>query len=201
MRYKIEFEDKWLECLKNSFYESLYFDSLLKIRPRYENHSVELIAFISNELVGLLDIEIVPPDEQICRSGEDFCGQIALVAVIPDKRRLKIGTKLLESAIKILEKETRIKKIEILFREDGVTNSWLTSLNFEKCAQYYEVSLVSDFFAKYEIKLPFGLIPNRFDAFLEKESFDIITKEHAPEQTYPISVFQKGLYLSFLPED
>jgi ribosomal protein S18 acetylase RimI-like enzyme len=193
VKYKIDFEDKWLECLKNSFYDSLYFDSLVKIKPRYENHSVELVAFISDELVGLLDIEIVPPDEQICRSREDFCGQIALVAVIPDKRRLKIGTKLLESAIEILGKETRIKEIEILFREDGVTSSWLTSLNFDKCAKYYEVSLVSDFFAKYEIKLPFGLIPNRFDAFLEKESFDSITKEHSPEQTYPISVFQKGL--------
>jgi ribosomal protein S18 acetylase RimI-like enzyme len=193
VKYKIDFEDKWLECLKNSFYDSLYFDSLVKIKPRYENHSVELVAFISDELVGLLDIEIVPPDEQICRSREDFCGQIALVAVIPDKRRLKIGTKLLDSAIEILGKETRIKEIEILFREDGVTSSWLTFLNFEKCAQYYEVSLASDFFAKYGIKLPFGLIPNRFDAFLEKESFDIITKEHSPEQTYPISVFQKGL--------
>ncbi len=193
MRYKIEFEDKWLECLKDSFYDSLYFDSIVKIKPRYENYSVELVAFISDELVGLLDIEIISPDEQICSSKENFCGQIALVAVIPDKRRLKIGTKLLESAIQILVKETTIKELEILFREDGVTSSWLTSLNFEKCAQYYEVSLVSDFFAKYEINLPFGLIPNRFDAFIEKEFFELITNEHAPEQTYPISIFQKGL--------
>jgi ribosomal protein S18 acetylase RimI-like enzyme len=193
VRYKTEFEEKWLECLKNSFFDSLYFDSLVKFKPRYENHSVELVAFLDDEFVGLLDIEIVPPDEQICLSREEFCGQIALVAVIPDKRRLKIGTKLLEFAIEILGNETKINEIEILFREDGVISSWLTSLNFQKCAKYYEVSLVSDFFAKYDVKLPFGLIPNRLDAFLEKKSFDLITKEHAPEQTYPISVFQKGL--------
>jgi ribosomal protein S18 acetylase RimI-like enzyme len=166
---------------------------MVKIKPRYENHSVELVAFINDELVGLLDIEIVPPDEQICRSNDEFCAQIAFVAVIPDKRRLKIGTKLLEFATEILEKETKIKEIEILFREDGVVSTWLTSLNFEKCAQYYEVSLASDFFDNYAITLPFGLIPNRLDAFLEKEAFDIFTREHSPENTYPISVFQKGL--------
>ena len=191
--YESEFEERWLECLKNSFYKSEYFDSLVRIKPRYENYSIELVAFLDDELVGLLDIETVPPDEQICRSKKDFCGQIALIAVVPSKRRNKIGTKLVESAIQILKEETTIKELEILFREDAVTNLWLASLNFEKCAHYYEVSLAGDFFTKYDIDLPFGLIPSRLDAFVEEESFNIIKKNHAPEQTYPISVFQKSL--------
>ncbi len=191
LKYESKYEDRWLECLKNSFYDSLYYDSLMKIKPRYENYSIELVAFFHDELVGLLDIEIVSPDEQICRSHDIDCSQIALVAILPDKRRMKIGTKLLETAFQILKNETTVKKIEILFRENNITSSWLASLDFEKCDHYYEVYLTSDFFMKYEINLPFGLIAGRLNAFAEQEAYEILSKELAPEQTYPISVFQK----------
>lgn len=193
MKYESKYEDQWLECLRNSFFDSLYHDSVLKIKPRYENHSIELVAFMNDELVGLLDIEIVSPDEHICYSQDISCGQISLVAILPDKRRMKVGTKLLETAINILNKETTIKGIEILFREDNVTSSWLETLDFKKCAHYYEISLTNDFFVKYDVKLPFGLIAGRFNAFADQEAYEIISKEHAPEQTYPISVFQRSL--------
>ncbi|MHA1444674.1 MAG: hypothetical protein ACTSR4_07995, partial [Candidatus Hodarchaeales archaeon] len=80
-----------------------------------------------------------------------------------------------------------------LFREDEGTSSWLVSLGFEKCDHYYEVFLTNDFFVKYGIKLPFGLIAGRFNAFVEQEEYEIISKQHAPEQTYPISVYQRRL--------
>lgn len=193
LKYKTKYEDQWLECLKNSFYDSFYYDSLVKTKPRYENYSIELVAFSNDELVGLLDIELVSSDEQICGSQNTDCGQIAFVAIIPHKRRMRIGSRLLETAIQTLKSETTIKKIEILFREDNVTSSWLASLNFEKCAHYYEISLTSDFFTKYDINLPFGLIAGRLNAFAEQEAYEIISKEHAPEQTYPISVYQRNL--------
>ena len=193
LKYESKYEDRWLECLKNSFYDSIYYDSLLKIKPRYESLSIDLVAFLHDELVGLLDIEIVSPDEQICCPQNIICSQIALVAILPDKRRMKIGTKLLETAIQILKNETPVKKIEILFREDNIISSWLSTLDFEKCAHYFEVSLTSDFLKKYEIILPFGLIADRFNAFAEQEAYDIISNEHAPELTYPISVFQRTI--------
>ncbi|MHA1513195.1 MAG: GNAT family N-acetyltransferase [Candidatus Hodarchaeales archaeon] len=193
LKYESKYEDQWLECLRISFFDSLYHDSVLKIKPRYENHSIELVAFMNDELVGLLDIEIVPPDEHICYSQDISCGQISLVAILRDKRRMKIGTKLLETAINILNTETTIKGIEILFRDDNVTSSWLETLEFKKCAHYYEISLTNDFFVKYGVKLPFGLIASRFNAFADQEAYEIISKEHAPEQTYPISVFQRSL--------
>ncbi len=193
LKYETKYEDQWLECLRNSFFDSLYYDSILKIKPRYENFSIELVAFIHHELVGLLDIEITSPDEHICCSQDIKCGQIVLVAISPHKRRMKIGTKLIETAIQILNEETTIEGIEMLFREDNITSSWLESLDFEKCAHYYEISLSGDFFSKYDIELPFGIIAGKLNAFADQEAFEIILKEHSPEQTYPISVFQRIL--------
>jgi ribosomal protein S18 acetylase RimI-like enzyme len=193
LKYESKYEDSWLECLKNSFFDSLYYDSLVKVKPRYENDSIELVAFINNELIGLLDVEIVSPDEYICCSDDIDCCQIVFVTILPNYRRMKIGTKLLETAIQILKNKTALKKIEILFREDMITSSWLESLNFEKCDHYYEISLTNDFFTKYGIDLPFGLIVGKFGAFVGQEGFELLSKEHAPEQTYPISVYQRDL--------
>ena len=56
--YEMKDEQKWLLCLKDAYFSSEYVDHLVKMKPRYENPSIELVAIENDQILGLIDIEI-----------------------------------------------------------------------------------------------------------------------------------------------
>ena len=193
LNYNLEYEKNWLECLKEAFYSSPYYDTLLQVKPRYENPSIELIALDQTELIGFLDIEIVPQEEQFCFNDEENveCGQLSLIGVHPDYRRRGAATKLLKTAIKRLCNEYQINRLEIFFREDPMILSWVESVGFQECANFYEITLTDDFFEKYDIELPFGINPSLLIGFVDQDGYRMLSNRHPPEKTYPILIYKK----------
>ncbi|MHA1976733.1 MAG: GNAT family N-acetyltransferase [Candidatus Hodarchaeales archaeon] len=192
-KYKTEFEEEWLECLKETFYTSLYYDTILKSKPRYEEPILELITLHGNKVVAFLDIELIPPTEQLCGKDDAHCGQITLIGVHPKYRRQKIATNLLEFAINEINKNKRINRLEISFREDIGIRNWFDSMNFQQCAKYFEVSLSEDFFLKYGMELPFGIHPSLLSGFVDEEGFRTLSTDHPPEKTFPYLIMEKNL--------
>ncbi len=191
--YSSKYELQWLECMKETFYSSLYFDTILKIKPRYENSLLELVALRGNRIVGFLDIESIPPTEQLCNENNENCGQITLLGVHPLYRRQKIATQLLHSAIVRIKKKNGIKRLEASFREDEGVHNWFLSMEFKQCEKYYEVSFSQDFFMKYGIDLPFGINPSILTGFVDQSGFRLLTTDHPPEKTFPYLIMEKLL--------
>ncbi|MHA1995381.1 MAG: GNAT family N-acetyltransferase [Candidatus Hodarchaeales archaeon] len=198
MRFQIEnydsqHEDQWLECLKETFYDSLYYDTMLKFKPRYEQPIVELVTLHGEKIVAFLDIEMIPPTEQLCRKDEAHCGQITLIGVHPDYRRKNLGTNLLEYAIKHIKNKFKATRLEVSFREDEGIYRWFHSMKFLPCDKYYEVSFSQDFFIKYGIELPFGINPSVLTGFVDQEGFRYLTTDHPPEKSYSYLIMEKIL--------
>jgi ribosomal protein S18 acetylase RimI-like enzyme len=191
--YTSEYEEEWLFCLKETFYTSSYYDTILKFKPRYENPIVELITLHGKKIVAFLDIELIPPSEQLCGKDEDYCGQITLIGVHPKFRRRKLATNLLEFAVSSIKSKSKVNRIEVSFRKDDGIYRWFHSLNFLHCDTYYEVNFSQDFFIKYGIELPFGINPSSFTGFVDKEGFKYLTTDHPPEKTYPYVIMEKIL--------
>ncbi|PWI48029.1 hypothetical protein CEE45_09010 [Candidatus Heimdallarchaeota archaeon B3_Heim] len=191
--YAPNYEKQWLECLKETFYASSYYDMILKVKPRYEQPIVEHIILHGGKIVAFLDIELIPPSEQLCSKDEEYCGQISLIGVHPKYRRQKIATKLLEKAITIIRKDNQINRLEVSFREDNEITPWFHSMNFIPCEKYYEVSFSQDFFIKYGIELPYGLNPSLLTGFVDQKGFRILSTDHPPEKTFPYLIMEKKI--------
>ena len=196
LNYTSEYESLWVECLKEAFYASLYSDTMIKVKPRYENPVLELVAFDQTNLIGFLDVEIVPKTEQYCNDeGEDevICGQISLIGVHPDYRRNGIARNLLKTAIKQLINDFKVERLEIVFRKDSSITGWIESVSFQECAHFYEITLTDDFFEKYGIELPFGINPSLFTGFVDEEGYRLLSNQHGPEKKYQILIYKKNL--------
>ncbi len=191
--YSEKYEVKWLECIKDAFYESNYFDSILKNKPRYETQAIELIAIYENHVVGLLDIEIIPAEEQLCGNGNNDLAQISLLAVSPNYRRKGIGRKLLRHTIDHIKIHFQIRKIEFFFREDIAIINLLNSLGFEQCETFYELTFTRDFFDKYNVILPFGVNPSIISGFVYEDDYRDLVNNYPPEKTSRIFVYQIDL--------
>jgi ribosomal protein S18 acetylase RimI-like enzyme len=188
--YSGKYEKSWLECLKEAFYESMYHDTIMKIKPRYESPAIELIAFFEKKVVGFLDTEIVPSKEQLCGDDNNSFGQISLLAVRPNYRRMGVGTLLLKTAIEHLNTQFQISRVECFFREDISIINFLMSLGFEQCSIFYELTFTGDFFDKYSIDLPFGVNPSLLTGFVQEEEYRDLINHYPPEKTNRILVFQ-----------
>ena len=190
--YSPEYENKWLQCLKEAFYFSPYYDTLMKVKPGYENPAIEIIAFDSSKLVGFLDIEIVPKEDQFCSSDEKDlrCGQISLIGVHPNYRRCGIASEMFETAISDYLTDFKIDRLEIFFRKDIPILNWVEFVGFTQCANFFEITLTDDFFYKYGIEIPFGINPSLLHAFVDQDGFEMLSNRHPPEKTFPIAGFQ-----------
>ena len=191
--YKAEFEEQWLECLKEAFYASVYHDTILKFKPRYEKPISELITLHGGKIIGFLDIEFIPPTEQLCGTDEEYAGQITLIGVHPNYRRQKVASKLLEFAIDYIQRNNQIKRLEASFREENGLSNLFNSMNFIQCSKYFEVNFTQDFFIKYGVELPFGISPSTLSGFVDKEGFRQLSIDHGAEKTYPYVIMEKFL--------
>ncbi|WP_078379981.1 GNAT family N-acetyltransferase [Sutcliffiella halmapala] len=137
-RYKIEDEMSWVRCRVLSFLDTAYYDNVLQEKERYENPSIELVAVIHNQIVGLLDIEYEEKERTVCSRGKGIGGMIWHIAVHPDFRRKGIGKALLLEAEKIA-KELGLNRLEAWTRDNAWVNRWYDSNQFEMVDSYLQV--------------------------------------------------------------
>ena len=55
--YKDTDEIGWVRCRVLSFLHTAYFDNVLNKKEIYENPSIELVAELNGQIVGLIDVE------------------------------------------------------------------------------------------------------------------------------------------------
>lgn len=55
--YKETDETEWLRCRVLSFLDTAYFDNVLRVKEKYKNSAVELVAVENKQIVGLIDVE------------------------------------------------------------------------------------------------------------------------------------------------
>ena len=56
--YRPEDEEGWVRCRVLAFLHTAYFDNVLQQKERYDNPSIELVAEVDGQIVGLIDIEL-----------------------------------------------------------------------------------------------------------------------------------------------
>lgn len=137
-RYKSEDETGWVRCRTLSFLDTAYYDNVLKEKEKYDNPSIELVAEIDSQIVGLLDIEYETEERTVCSRGRGIGGMMWHIAVHPDFHRRGIGKKLLLEAEKI-SKDIGLNRIEAWTRDDEWVNRWYKNNLFEKVESYLHV--------------------------------------------------------------
>jgi GNAT superfamily N-acetyltransferase len=185
-------EDNWIKCQVYSYLESPYYDVLNKVKPRYENPAIELVGVENGRIIGIMDIEIEQELGHFCFNDTKRSAMVSVIGVLTNHRRRGIGSKLIKKGIKLIQENFEIHQIEIWIREDPGTISWLKQLKFHEIHQFYEVTLSSDFFEKYQIDLPFGIIPVFLTGNVESEDFSQLVQQHPPEKTFPIIIFERS---------
>ena len=139
-KYRLEDEMGWVHCRVLSFLDTAYFDNVLREKEKYNNPSIELVAVINNQIVGLLDIEYETEERTVCSRGTGIGGMMWHLAVHPDFRRKGIGKKLFSEAERIC-KEIGLNRIEAWTRDDQWVMKWYEYNQFEKVNSYLHVYL------------------------------------------------------------
>ena len=138
-------ERGWLRCSVLSFLETAYFDSVFREKPRYEHRSIELVAELDSEIVGVIDVECEEEPGTVCtvcadRDGPVLGGMIWHLAVHPDHQLRGIGAMLLHEARRRAE-TWGIGCLEVWTRDDAGTLRWYEAQGFEWVKSYLHVYL------------------------------------------------------------
>ncbi len=133
----------WIRCRVLAFLDSAYFDDVRKTKEKYENPAIELVAEIDNKIVGLIDIEYEKNIGDVAYKCEKPGAVIWHLAVLPEYRNNGIATKLLETAIDILQKN-KIKIIQAWTRDDIWVLDWYKARNFQWKESYLHVFAEND---------------------------------------------------------
>ncbi len=189
--YRLSDEEKWLDCHKDSYNKSFFFDELLKIKPRYETPSIELVALYKDIIVGILDIEIEEESGQLCFKNGEKSGIISVIGVKPQYQRKKVASKLLNSSINLLKDQYSIFRLEIWIHYENTILSWLNKNGFKEFYRYYQMDFTSDFFEKFDINLPFDLNPILLRVSADTDTYSNLIEYHSPEKTERIILLEK----------
>jgi len=183
-------EEEWIKCHFLCYYDSIYFDELIKLKPRYEGLAIQLVASVDMKITGILDIEIEQESGEFS-SEKTRCGIISVIGVIPQFRRRGIGTNLLLKAQDILIKKYNVHRFEIWIREDLSTLAWLEKNDFHEIHHFYQILLSRDFFEKFRINIPFEVNPVTLIGNVGDDSFKQLSQEHSPESSSKIIGLEK----------
>lgn len=141
-------ETQWLRCRVLAFLDTAYFDNVCREKEHYLNPSIELIAELDGQIIGLIEIECEEEPGSICsplasphRAGK--AGMIWHLAVHPDYRRQGVGKALLDDAID-LAKQAQLQRFEAWTRDDTSTLRWYEAQGFQKVDTYLHVYLQGD---------------------------------------------------------
>ena len=129
--YRRSDERGWLLCRLLSFFDTSYYDDVHTIRTTFDLPSVQLVADLDGELVGLLDIEVDGP-----------AATIDSIAVHPDHQRSGIASRLLAAAL--AELPSSVLTLDAWTREDPSALNWYRRQGFREHYQYLHVYNTSD---------------------------------------------------------
>lgn len=138
--YTPQDEQSWLRCRVLSFLNTAYYDNVLKEKEVYENPSIELVAIMDDQVVGLIDIEYELVPKAVCTMKDTRGGMIWHIAVHPDYQRKGIGEQLLVAALTQAEK-LQLTYVEAWTRDDVWVQKWYEKNNFYNTYSYYHLFL------------------------------------------------------------
>ncbi|WIV21032.1 GNAT family N-acetyltransferase [Paenibacillus polygoni] len=136
--YKVEDEQGWLSCRVLAFLNTAYYDNVLNKKEVYENPSIELVAEIDGQIIGLIDIEYEIQESTVCSRGKGLGGMIWHIAVHPDYSRQGIG----EGLLKVAEKraiEKNLNRFEAWTRDDNWVLNWYRKMRFNLVESYFHI--------------------------------------------------------------
>ncbi len=145
--YQPSDEAQWLRCRVLAFLDTAYFDNVYREKEHYSNPSIELVAELDGQIIGLIDVEYEEPGS-VCSppAVPELAGKAGVIcnlAVHPDYRRLGIGKALLEAAI-VLSRQAQLCRLEAWTRDDAPTLRWYEAQGFQKVETYLHVYLQDD---------------------------------------------------------
>jgi ribosomal protein S18 acetylase RimI-like enzyme len=136
--YREADEQGWVRCRVLSFLGSAYHDDVRADKERYEGPSIELVANVGDEVVGLIDVELEREPGTVCSERDGLGGMIWNVATHPDHQRLGIATALLREAERLARPEG-VVRFEAWTRDDAHVHAWYESRGFQLVDSYLHV--------------------------------------------------------------
>jgi ribosomal protein S18 acetylase RimI-like enzyme len=140
IEFQDQYEESWLRCRALSFLHTAYYDDIRREKERYAHPSVSLVAINSDEVIGLIDIEMEEEPGQVC-GGESAiaephrAGMIWHLAVHPDYRRRSIAGDLLKEAAQRCS-GAGLRRLESWTRDDEAALGWYRAMGFSEQEQY-----------------------------------------------------------------
>ena len=141
--YNSSDEENWLKCRLVSFHDSAYYDDVYTKKPIFNNSSLELVAELNNEIVGILDLEKDNKDGSICYCKSGIGAMVWTIAVLPEYRRFGIARKLVLKAID-WAKNKDIDFIEAWTRDDKWVLDWYKAIGFTRFHSYWHIYFKGD---------------------------------------------------------
>ena len=142
-KYKPSDEKRWLDCRLIAFYDTAYYDDVYISKPIFNNISLELVAEVNSEIVGILDLEIDDNNGSFCYSKSGKGAMIWTIAVLSNYRRCGIARKLVLKAMD-WSKSNDINYIEAWTRDDKWVIKWYESLGFNRFHSYWHIYFKGD---------------------------------------------------------
>ena len=141
--YNSSDQESWLKCRLVSFHDSAYYDDVYTKKPIFNNSSLELVAELNGEIIGILDLEKDSEDGSICYCKSGVGAMIWTIAVLPDYRRFGIASQLILKAVDWV-KSKDIDFIEAWTRDDKWVLDWYESVGFSRFHSYWHIYFKGD---------------------------------------------------------
>jgi ribosomal protein S18 acetylase RimI-like enzyme len=141
--YRHEDERGWVVCRLLSLLDTAFFDDVRQSKEHYEHDSIELVAELEGEVVGLIDVECETEPGTVCESRPGLGGMIWHLGVHPDHQRRGIASTLLREA-EVRARDRGIARFEAWTRDDQAARAWYESSGFELVHGYLHVYVELD---------------------------------------------------------
>lgn len=174
-------EAQWLRCRVLAFLDTAYFDNVEQEKEPYANPSIELVAELDGQIIGLIDVECEEEPGSVCSppAVPEMAGKAGMIwhlAVHSDHRRRGVGKALLAEAI-AQAKQMELYRLEAWTRDDAPTLRWYEAQGFQKVETYLHVYLQRDeMLAGIRSILP-GLRPMHGFAHYQGDSADEVRQQ------------------------
>ena len=141
--YNSSDEENWLKCRLVSFHDSAYYDDVYTKKPAFNNPSLELVAEINGQIIGILDLEKDNKDGSICYCNSGSGAMVWTISVLPDYRRFRIASQLILKAVD-WARSKNIDFIEAWTRDDKWVIDWYESVGFSRFHSYWHIYFKGD---------------------------------------------------------
>ena len=133
-------EASWLRCRLLFFFDTPYYDDVIRQKPKYDGKTVEIIAESEEEIVGFLDLEYEEKPATLCVEEGPQGAVIWEFGVRPEYRRKGLGTSMLTQVIGDCRKQGA-KRIQAWTRATESICGWYETRKFRCIASYWHVWL------------------------------------------------------------